>query len=77
MFVGGDVGFYWRVTRATAVETTVYLRPLREKKKGGRKGRGGLMTAVKKKKKNQNKGSQNRFLSFSTEIPSHKDTGSN
>lgn len=52
MFVGGDVGFYWRVTRATAVETTVYLRPLREKKRGGRKGRGGLMTAVKKKKSN-------------------------
>lgn len=37
MFVGGDVGFYWRVTRATAVETTVYLPPLREKKRGGEK----------------------------------------
>lgn len=42
MFVGGDVGFYWRVTRTTVVGTTVYLPPLREKKKrGGGRGKEG------------------------------------
>lgn len=48
-----------------------------KKEKGGGEGegRGGLMTTVKKKK-NQTKGSQNRFLSFSAEIPSHKDIAS-